>query len=324
MPEMVPGSRKEQAAAAKAVVSRYLPQMNAMLPGSSDLSAQHLLAYAHLAIANEPKLALCTGHSLVASVLESVALGLPIGVLGQCWLVPFKDKATLIIGYRGMIELAMRSNRVSRVDSAIVRANDVFRVSRGTHPTIVHEPDLDSPYGDVKAAYAVVHYRDGGFQFEVMGLPDLDRVRSVSHMKDRGAWASDPEEMYRKVPIRRLLKRAPVSTLTTRAADLDEMNEGISPHKRSLMEEQVLLPEDVPAARLASQQEVEMGIAGRLPGQGATIDVEAAQGGGDEGDRATESDSEGRGENTTECSHPGCKEVALVPGHQCDRHWADG
>lgn len=322
MSQLVAGSQRQKAAAAKAVVARYIPQMRAMVPGQS-MDADHLLAYAHLAISNEPKLALCTGHSLVSSVLESVALGLPIGVLGQCWLIPFKDKATLIIGYRGLIELAMRSNRVSAVDAFVVREGDEFEWQLGTNAGIHHRRKPGTKYGEVVAAYALLRHKDGTVQFEVMERDDLERVRRVSKMRDSGAWRDHPEEMYRKCPIRRLLKRVPVSTLSTRAADLDERNElGLS--GRSLSEEQVLLPDTVAAAQLATEEEVQAALEGKLPGQGLPDSPEEPQQGAEEDDRPVQGNLEGRGDTPTACSHPDCDEPALVAGQGCERHWEGG
>jgi recombination protein RecT len=292
MSELVKGSAREKAAAAKAVLARYAPQIKVMSPRGAP-PAEHLLALAYFAISKDPKLAMCTGQTLVASVLESVSMGLQIGVNGQCWLVPFKDKATLIIGYRGMLRLAERSGSVRGMDAYVVREGDDFEFEFGDEPRVRHRRKLnETKYGAVIAAYATCTTVRGYKHVEVMDLDDLERVRRTSKMKDRGAWVDHKEEMYRKCPIRRLFKRAPVSEVAVHAAYLDELSD--DPHRdqsTELLSGRILLPEEIPAALLATDEEREAGLAGTLPGQGAPKSgLEAPEEGG-EPDRASEGDS---------------------------------
>ena len=62
-----------------------------------------------------PNLMQCTQASVLQAVMTSCALGLePDGVSGQAYLVPYKDVCTLIPGYRGLIDLAVRRGFVPR------------------------------------------------------------------------------------------------------------------------------------------------------------------------------------------------------------------
>ena len=58
---------------------------------------------------------------------------------GQAYLVPFGDKATLIIGYRGLKDLIYRSGMIQMVDAQVVRENDHEKiVADGTLHTERH------------------------------------------------------------------------------------------------------------------------------------------------------------------------------------------
>ena len=56
-----------------------------------------------------PKLLDCDRNSLLAEIMSAAELKLSLNSrLGQAYLVPFKNNATLIVGYRGYIDLFYR------------------------------------------------------------------------------------------------------------------------------------------------------------------------------------------------------------------------
>src|ERR1035437_5545677 len=96
-----------------------------------------------IAVARDPNLLDCTPESLVTAIFEAAECGIePTGSLGRGYLVPIKDhgvpKAEFWIGYPGLIELAMRSERVSKVWSRPVFKGDDFEVTYGTRDEIIH------------------------------------------------------------------------------------------------------------------------------------------------------------------------------------------
>jgi len=134
-------------------------------------------------------------------------------LLGRGYLVPIRNnkkgviEANFWIGYPGLIELAMRSNKVSKVWSRAVMKGDHYTVMYGTRDEIVHEP----LGGDVVAAnltdvYACVQYKDGAVDFEPLTKEQVDLVRA----RARGAnmpdspWQTDYIEQARKTAIRKL------------------------------------------------------------------------------------------------------------------------
>ena len=80
------------------------------------VSAATLTRIAITEIRTNPKLLECSLVSLAGAVMKSAQLGLQLGLLGHCYLVPYKDEATFILGYKGMIELARRSGNTRRPD----------------------------------------------------------------------------------------------------------------------------------------------------------------------------------------------------------------
>lgn len=65
-----------------------------------------------IAVANNNTLQECTPQSIISSALRAASLRLSCDpATGQAHLVPFKGKATLIIGYKGLIDMAIRTGK---------------------------------------------------------------------------------------------------------------------------------------------------------------------------------------------------------------------
>ena len=181
-----------------------------------------------------PALMKCAPESFYGAVLQCAALGLePGSALGHCYLLPFdngKDKsgrpsAQLIIGYRGMIDLARRSGQIVSLQAWTVHAQDTFNYQLGLNPDIEHIPASVADRGPVTHVYAVAKLKGGGVQFEVMSRAEIENVRSTSKAGNSGPWASHWEEMAKKTVIRRLFKMLPVSIEATRAVEVDEKSD---------------------------------------------------------------------------------------------------
>lgn len=169
------------------------------------------------------KLQQCTPQSVVNSVLMAADLGLdPSGRLGSAWLVPYKTECQLIPGYRGLIDLAVRSGFVRSVNAWVVHEMDVFQPQNGKTPR--HIPYLpkagqDIDPGPVYCAWARYKTRDGGDESVIMSLRELWAIRdrsagyrnAILYKNTDTPWLTDPEEQQKKTVVRRMLKMAPLN-----------------------------------------------------------------------------------------------------------------
>lgn len=82
------------------------------------------------AVSNNPQLKECDNATILSSALLGEALGLsPSSSLGKFYLVPFKDKergmvAQFILGYKGYLELAMRSGQYKDINVMEIREGE--------------------------------------------------------------------------------------------------------------------------------------------------------------------------------------------------------
>lgn len=204
----------------KAQIAAALPQ---------HLSPQRMVRIATTEIRNTPDLAACDPISFVGAIIQCAQLGLePGNALGHVYLIPFwnskrKVKEVQVIpGYRGLIDLARRSGQIVSISSRVVYSNDIFDYAYGLDERIEHVP-ARGDRGEIIYVYAVAKLKDGGHQFEVM---DMDQINRIA--KDSGPWKTHFDEMCRKTAIRRLFKYLPVSIEIAKALeiiDAEEMGE---------------------------------------------------------------------------------------------------
>ena len=220
---------REKNATVKSMIVEYKDQMETALQGQVKIDV--FLNAIFSCVQKTPALLDCTPRSLMNAVVELSQLGLLPGVLGQAFLVPFRNNKTgktevqLIIGYKGLLKLCRNSGEIATVSSNVVYSNEAFVCHHGTEPKLAHEPvlELGADRGKFKAVYAIARLKNGETQFEVMTKADIEKIRARSKAKDGGPWQSDYEEMARKSVLRRLCKTLPASEKLHEAVALDEL-----------------------------------------------------------------------------------------------------
>ncbi|MCC2370050.1 recombination protein RecT [Bacillus cereus] len=216
----------------EAYMKKMGPRMAEVLPKHMDMDRMSRIALT--TIRTNPTLLECTVPSLMGAVMQAVQLGLEPGLLGHCYLLPFNKNAgtkqnpqwvkevQFIIGYKGMIDLARRSGHIQSIYAHAVYENDEFEYELGLHPKLTHKPSFGDR-GKFIGAYAVAHFKDGGYQMEFMPESEIEKRRGRSKSKDFGPWKSDYEEMAKKTVVRSMFKYLPISIEVQTQAQHDEV-----------------------------------------------------------------------------------------------------
>lgn len=154
-----------------------------------------------------PALERCEFKSLMGCFMDCASLGLePDG--RRAHIIPYGDKATLIIDYKGLIELAKRNGDVAKWNPVTVKERDKFSWTNGD---INHEINWLEDRGALKAVYSHVRMKDGTDDYEVMTLAECEAIRQRSRAGNNGPWKTDYEAMCLKTVIRRHAKRLVLS-----------------------------------------------------------------------------------------------------------------
>lgn len=172
------------------------------------LSPDRFARVAITALTRTPKLQECTPASLMKCLLDLSAMGLePDG--RRAHLIPYGSEATLVIDYKGLVELIRRSGDVTSLRAETVCENDVFTWTNGN---IHHAIDWTKPRGKVQAVYAEATLKSGERQTAVMTLEEVEGIRNRSRAGKSGPWVTDWSEMAKKTAVRRLSKMLPLSS----------------------------------------------------------------------------------------------------------------
>lgn len=231
-----PSSALDQAQApvAKPSIAQFIktmqPEIQRALPRGLDADRVARLALtavrqselaAKAARKPQNSLAACSPESFAGSLLTAAALGLePNTPAGECYLVPYKGEATLIIGYQGYTKLFYQSPLAASLDAHAVHENDEFDFAYGLAPYLKHRPTRGDR-GDIIYYYAVGTLNTGASAFVVLTPDEIKalrggRVGSSGNIPDPMRW------MERKTALRQLFKTLPKSAQLVQALDADE------------------------------------------------------------------------------------------------------
>ena len=178
------------------------------------------------AIRTTPKLSECDPMSLLGGLMTCAGLGLePNTIMGHAYLIPFRNnrknitEVQLVVGYKGLIDLARRSGHITSISTNIHYSDDeVWEYEEGTEARLRHIPGAQE--GDKRHAYAIAKFRDGGHAYVVLPWAKVMKIRDGSqgwqtavkfNATDRNPWKSHEDEMAKKTAIRALAKYLPLS-----------------------------------------------------------------------------------------------------------------
>ena len=211
-----------EGASFREAVAKVLPKI---------LTPERFVRVAITAMTRTPKLRECDRASFFSAMLSLAQTGLePDG--RRAHLIPFENRkrgvveCQLIIDYKGLVELAMRSGLLSYIHADVVCEGDVFEYSLGeikAHVPWFLRRDADKPTdpGEIFAAYALAKFKDGSAKAEVMSIGEVNAIRARSKAGQSGPWVSDFAEMAKKTAVRRLSKWLPLSPEYRDALDAD-------------------------------------------------------------------------------------------------------
>lgn len=180
------------------------------------------------AVNSNPLLLQCNPRSLLASGMQCAQLGLePNTPLGHCWLLPFRNhkknivEVQFILGYRGIIDLAHRSDHILSVEARTVHEHDAFDYQFGLNEKLDHVPVLTDP-GEPIAYYGIARFTGGGHYWVVLSPATIEEHRARSSSPNSPAWKDDYDAMARKTAVRVMAPYLPLSAVAAEGIAADE------------------------------------------------------------------------------------------------------
>ena len=195
---------------------KFREQVALALP--KHMTPERFTRIALTAISRTPKLQECSQASLFKCLLDLSAMGLePDG--RRAHLIPYGNECTLILDYKGMLDLVRRSGEVSSFRAELVCEKDEFTWENGK---ITHKIDWRNARGDMQAVYAEATLKSGETITATMTKEEIEAIRKRSRAGNSGPWISDFGEMSKKTVLRRLCKLLPLSPELAEHIDKDQ------------------------------------------------------------------------------------------------------
>jgi recombination protein RecT len=189
------------------------------------MSADRMARVVLTTMTKTPKLNECDPASFFQCLLSLSQWGLePDG--RHAHLIPFANnkkgtvECQLIIDYKGLVQLAMRTGKIASIHCDTVCENDEFLYDCGE--VVSHKINFREPRGKAYAFVCIIKMKDGGKKCEVMTLEEVEAIRRRSRSANNGPWVTDFNEMAKKTVFRRATKWIELSAEIRDAFDHDD------------------------------------------------------------------------------------------------------
>ncbi len=171
------------------------------------------------AVATNQDLQECDAGSILSGALLGEALNLsPSPQLGQYYLVPFKDKAQFQLGYKGYIQLAIRSGQYKKLNVISIKEGELISYDALNEEIDVRLIDDEEERENTPTVgyYAMFEYTNGfrkTLYWSKNKMRKHARQYSQSYMKDikKGTsysfWSKDFDGMAFKTMLRQLISK---------------------------------------------------------------------------------------------------------------------
>ena len=180
-----------------------------------------------LSIANDNKLlANANPQSIMQAAMKAATLNLAIEPsLGFAYIVPYGQQAQFQLGYKGLIQLAIRSGQIRNINSGVIYENQ-FK----SFDTFFEKLEVDFTIkgsGNVVGYFATLELVNG---FKKLIYWDYDRVyahgKRFSKSFAKGPWKTDFDAMAQKTLLKALIGTyAPLSQEMEQAVVFDNQTE---------------------------------------------------------------------------------------------------
>lgn len=206
-----------------ALLKRMGPEIQRALP--KHLDADRIARIAMTAVRTTPKLLECDQMSFIAAIMQSAQLGVePNTGLGQAYLIPYGKQVQFQLGYKGLIDLAVRSGQYKAIYAHEVYENDEFEFHYGLTKDLIHKPS-SIPTGEPIGYYAVYHLQNGGYDFVYWTRERIDQhAQKFSQAVQKGwtsPWKTNYDAMAKKTVLKEVLKYAPKSIELHKSVEAD-------------------------------------------------------------------------------------------------------
>lgn len=191
-----------------------------------DESAPSFVSSILTIVRSNSKLQDCSPNSILSAAGIAAALKLPINPsLGFAFIVPYKGQAQFQIGFKGIVQLAMRSGQYLTLNSGAVREGQIKEIDFVTGEIIRGEKISDEIVGYVAYMELINGFRKSLYM-SVEELQVHAEKYSQSYAYDMrsgrksSVWSTNFDAMAKKTVLKKLLSNFGIISIDQHSADL--------------------------------------------------------------------------------------------------------
>ena len=187
----------------------------------------------------------CDPMSVISSAMVAATLDLPIDKnLGYAWIVPYGNKANFQLGYKGYVQLALRTGKYRSINAIPIREGELVKWNPLTEELVV---DFEQRKSDAIIGYAGYFELVNGFRKTVYWSKEEIESHRKRFSKSGFGWKNDYDAMALKTVIRNMLSKWGILSVEMQEAyvkdiEQDEVQE--KPNEQYIDAEYVFEDED--------------------------------------------------------------------------------
>lgn len=170
----------------------------------------------------------CNPEAVALECVKAAVLDLPIvKTLGFAYVVPYKNKPTFTIGYKGLIQLAQRSGQFKTINADVVYDGELKGFDKLSGMIDLSGEKTGDTVVGYFAYFKLINGYEKSLYMTVEEMREYANKYSPAYDKNKekgtSPWYTEFDKMAKKTVLRQLLsKYAPMSTDMQKAAQLDE------------------------------------------------------------------------------------------------------
>lgn len=231
--------------------------------------AQRFIASITSAVSNNSDLEQCDARSILSAGLLGEALNLsPSPQLGQYYLVPYGNSAQFQLGYKGYIQLALRSGCYKKLNVLDIKQGELVKYDPLTETIEINliENSLERENTKTMGYYAMFEYQNGFVKAiywsrEKMESHALKYSKGYNSKKDGSFWKKDFDGMAFKTMLRQIISKWGLMSIeleTAIVSDMGVINEDKTVDYVDNTDENITLSEPVDKVEVVDTVEVSM------------------------------------------------------------------
>lgn len=188
-------------------------------------AAQYMSSIVNL-VNSDAKLMECDPMSVIASCVVAATLDLPIDKnLGYAWVVPYAKRATFQLGYKGYIQLALRTGQYRSINALPIREGELVSWNPLTEELKI---DFAKRTSDKIIGYAGYFQLINGFRKTVYWSKEAIETHRKRFSKSEFGWKNDWDAMALKTVIRNMLSKWGILSVEMQKAYSEDIKEELT------------------------------------------------------------------------------------------------